>query len=29
MTFSRAGVAGLILGVLAGAALQTVAAQQP
>jgi len=29
MTFSRAGAAGLILGVLAGAALQTVAAQQP
>jgi 2-iminobutanoate/2-iminopropanoate deaminase len=29
MTFSRAGAAGLILGVLAGAVLQTAAAQQP
>ena len=29
MTCSRAGAAGLILGVLAGAALQTVTAQQP
>lgn len=29
MTTHRAGVAGLVLGVLAGVALQTVAAQQP
>lgn len=29
MTIHRAGLAGLVLGVLAGVALQTVAAQQP